>query len=195
MEKGTPRKKGTITFSSDELESNDQIVNLLIRLLRHRRENEPCFMLGDLNMRIAEFTGDHTTNARGRMHRNLLFEDADVSYCKNDAGPEGQTYTFRGDDLGISIIDYIFISRNVRRVKSWKLYILREEEYREKMQSNFKDVHAPSLNVLLDGYTISSQQDCDRLNEVVTEAFKKNADQVIGRTVGFGGGSQRPQRG
>ena len=50
------------------------------------------------------------------------------------------------------------------------------------MQSNFKDVHAPSLNVLLDGYTISSQQDCDRLNEEVTEAFKKNADQVIGRT-------------
>ena len=64
-------------------------------------------------MRIAEFTGDHTTNTRGRMLRNLLFEDADVTYCKHDTGPEGQTYTFRGDDLGNSIIDYIFTSRNV----------------------------------------------------------------------------------
>ena len=126
------------------------------------------------------------------MLRNLLFEDADVSYCKHDAGPEGQTYTFRGDDLGISIIDYIFILRNVtkvytradyhnhrsnhvmifgeysyranqplvepRRVKSWKLYKLREEEYRERMQSNFKDVHVPSLNVLSDYLTDTPSQ-------------------------------------
>jgi hypothetical protein len=206
---------------SEEVEENDQAAGLITRLLRYRRENEPCFLLGDFNMRIAEVTGDRQTNNRGRLFRNLLFEDTDLIYRKHTLGPEGQSYTFRDDGIGTSIVDYIITTDDVteiytradyhncraqhvllygeysyhinfpilepRKTNSWKIHKLRDKEVREQMQENFKDIFAPYLMELLDQFVITNQADCDELDEEITNAFKKNADQTIGRARGFTG--------
>lgn len=88
---------------------DDHWCEILASWLSKAKDNEPVFVLGDLNMRLGAISGDTRSNSRAKTLLPIL-TSAGLSFAKNPQLPPHELPTCVHGVNGHSIVDYIFFS-------------------------------------------------------------------------------------
>ncbi len=195
-------------------DDNQKWANLITSAIGFGRPHEAIYILGDLNMRIGSVSGDQFWNRRGHELLPLFNEknfDCHTNHkgwtFRNFTGTSVVDYIFTSQGINVSNVelfqheirsDHALIVMSSshcsltnipvpQKYLTWKFNKIQTIEQRKNYGNHFKERYLPQMMNKIRSSQVTSQEECDVLNEYIEEIIIACADEFLGRVTRFKG--------